>query len=79
MGSDPGVVRARFQLTCWGDASTDCRTVADQLRACYSRFRGTLSGSRSWTSSSRAIRTWDAIPTTRLYHRPVDLLVWHRE
>jgi hypothetical protein len=79
MGSDPGMVRARFQLSCWGDASTDCRTVADQLRACYSRFRGTLLGVEILDVFVQGDPDLGRDPATRLYHRPVDLLVWHRE
>jgi uncharacterized protein DUF3168 len=79
MGADPGTVRARVQFTCWGDTSTDCRSVADQIRACYARFRGTISSvviDEIFVDDEHDLgRNAD----TRYWQRIVDLIVMHRE
>jgi hypothetical protein len=79
MGSDPGMVRARFQFSCWGDTSTDARSVGDQVRAGYRRFRGTLLGVEILDVFVDNERDLGREPDTRLYHRVVDLIVWYRE
>lgn len=79
MNADPGMVHARFQFSCWGDTSTDAKTLADQVRACYSRFRGILLGVELLDVFVDNEHDLGREPDTRLYHRAVDLTVWHRE
>lgn len=79
MGSDPGSVKARFQFTCWGDTDTSCRDVGDQVRACYSRFRGTISTIVIDDIFVDNEHDLGREPETRYYQRIVDLIVWHRE
>ncbi len=45
-GSDPGLVRARFQVDAWADTWEESRDLADAIRGngagnAFSRFRGT--------------------------------------
>jgi hypothetical protein len=79
MGADPGMVRARFQLTAWGDTSTSCRDVGDQLRACFSRFRGTVLGVVIDDVFVENERDGSREPDSRYWSRLLDLIVWHRE
>lgn len=44
MGSDPGIVQARVQLSAWGSSAQSARDVAEQLRAAFERWRGTVGG-----------------------------------
>lgn len=79
MGSDPGMVRARFQFTCWGDTDTSSRDVADQVRLCYSRFRGTLLGVEIMDVFLDNEHPLGRDPDTRFFRRALDFIVWHRE
>jgi len=79
MGSDPGSVRARIQLTCWGDTSTNCRDVCDQVRACFSRFRGTIASVVIDDIFVDNEHDLGRETETRYYQRIIDLIVWHRE
>jgi hypothetical protein len=79
MNSDPGMVRGRFQITSWGDTSTDARSVSDQVRACFSRFSGTVSSvviDVIFVENEQDIGREEG---SRYYGRSVDLIVWHRE
>lgn len=42
MGSDSGIVHARFQVSSWGSTVTSAQDVAEQVRKALQRFRGTL-------------------------------------
>lgn len=42
MGSDPGIVHARVQIDAWGQTYSSTRDVAEQIRAAFERYRGTL-------------------------------------
>ena len=44
MGSDAGLARPRFQLSCWSTTYSQAKDVAAQLRAALQRWRGTLGG-----------------------------------
>lgn len=50
MGSDPGIVQALYQVSCWAsEASTrsayeNAQNVVTQVRAALQRFRGTVNG-----------------------------------
>lgn len=79
MGSDPGVAHPRFQLSCWDDTSTGARNVADQVRACYSRFRGILLSVDILDVFVDDEHDLGREADTRYYQRAVDLTVWHRE
>ena len=41
MGSDPGIVRARVQVTAWADNYTSAKAVADKVRLALERYRTT--------------------------------------
>lgn len=38
MGEDPGIARARIQITSWGETFVSARTVADQVRLAMERY-----------------------------------------
>jgi hypothetical protein len=44
MGSDPGLVHARFQVSSWGLTLLNTRDTAEQVRLALQRYRGTLAG-----------------------------------
>ncbi len=44
MGSDPGVARPRFELSCWSTSYNEAKDVGAQVRAALQRWRGTVSG-----------------------------------
>lgn len=78
MGSDPGVVRARFQFDVFADTQKQARLVIDQLRAAYQR----------WTNSSGTVIQDIFIagdvdlgrdPDTREYHSAIDFEVIYEE
>lgn len=79
MGVDPGMVKARFQFTCWGDSSTDCRSVVDQVRACYSRFKGTISSVVIDDIYVENEQDLGRDADTHYWSRIVELVVPHRE
>ena len=41
MGSDPGIARARIQVTAWGDTYTSVKAIADQIRLALERYNTT--------------------------------------
>lgn len=41
MGSDPGIVRARVQVTAWADTYTSAKAIADKIRLALERYRTT--------------------------------------
>lgn len=45
MGADPGVVRARVQVSAWAQTYTAARGAAEEVRKALQRYRGTPSGS----------------------------------
>jgi hypothetical protein len=79
MGADPGMVRGRFQLTAWDDTSTGARNVGDQLRACFSRFRGTVSSVVIDDIFVENEQDGSREPDSRYWSRLLDLVVWHGE
>lgn len=79
MGVDPGMVRARFQLTCWGDTSTSARDAGDQVRLCFSRFRGTLVSVEILDVFVANEQDLGREPDTLYFRRFLDFIVWHRE
>lgn len=42
MGSDPGVVTARYQFSVWDSTYKGVRDLAEQLRLAFERWRGTV-------------------------------------
>ncbi|SRR6266704_3688994 len=79
MGSEPGVASPRFQFSCWGDTSTDARNVGDQVRACYSRFRGVVASVEILDMFVDNEIDLGLEPQTARFQRIVDFIVWHRE
>lgn len=79
MGADPGMVRARYQFDCWADTSTDALTLSDQVRAAFSRFRGTLLGVEILDILVADRRDMGRDADSRYYRRMVELFVYHRE
>lgn len=45
MGSDPGVVRARVQVSAWAATFTAARGIGEEVRKALQRYRGTPAGS----------------------------------
>ena len=43
MGSDPGLVAARWQFSAWDATYKGVRDLAEQLRLAFERWRGTVS------------------------------------
>jgi len=43
-GADPGLTRARFQVSAWDASYSGVKAVQDQLRLALERWRGTVSG-----------------------------------
>jgi hypothetical protein len=44
MGNDPGIMEARYQFACWDDAHAGAAAVAQQVRAAFENYSGTMGG-----------------------------------
>jgi hypothetical protein len=42
MGADPGLVHARYQFDSWSTTRLGARDLAEQVRLCFERWRGTV-------------------------------------
>lgn len=81
-GSDPGRVRARFQVDCWSDqaagSTSGADLVAEQVRAALQRWR-TSSGSPEIFDSfiENSFETYE--PETKIHRVSIDIIIWHGE
>lgn len=82
-GSDPGVVRARFQLDAWANTWEKSRDLADAIRGngagnAFSRFRGTQD-----STVVDDILLDNELPTFEdeagSYRTTQDYLIWYQE
>ena len=77
-GSDVGVVRKRFQISAWGASAPSARDVATQIRLALQRWNGTVGGIVIQdTYIENELDIYD--PATEVYHRPVDVEIFHEE
>jgi hypothetical protein len=79
MGADPGVASPRFQFTAWGASNTEAKTVALQLMACFSRWRGVFASIEVMDSLLENEADLGQDEEAKLHQRIVDLVIWHRE
>ena len=78
MDADPGLVRARIQVSCWDDDYSDTRDIADQVRSALQRFRGTAASIVVQdTFLESEIDTYD--PATETYHAALGFDVIYEE
>ena len=82
-GSDPGLVRARFQLDAWAKTWEKSRDLADAIRGngagnAFSRFRGTQDTTVvDDILLDNEIPTFEAEPDS--YRTTPDYLLWYQE
>lgn len=79
MGSDSGLVNARFQFTAWATTSqNDASSIVTQLRGALQRWRGTVSSVVIQdTFIENELVRYD--PETKLKGASLDALIWYRE
>lgn len=84
MGSDPGIVEARYEVNCWGDAEDnadgfgDIAAVGAQVVAALSRYGGTISGvvvDHVFLDDEEDVYE----PSTMTWRRILDFIVHYRE
>lgn len=84
MGSDPGLVEARYEVNCWGDAEDnadgfgDIEDVGAQVVAALSRYSGTIS---SVVVDEIFLEDENNVyePSTKTWRRILDFIVHYRE
>ena len=79
MGADPGVVNPRMQFSVWGRTNTEAKTVALQVMASFSRWRGVFATVDVLDSFLENEADLGLEPDTKLHQRMVDFAMWHRE
>ncbi len=82
-GSDPGLVRARWQLDAWGETYEEARALGDAIRGngagnAFSRFRGTLD-----STVVQDVLFDDEVPTfedvSGFFRNMQDFMIWYEE
>ena len=82
-GSDPGLVRARFQLDAWGNTWEECRDLADAIRgdgaaSAFSRWSGTQDSTVvDDILLDNELPAFEAEPGS--YRTTQDYLIWYQE
>ncbi len=82
-GSDPGSVRARFQIDAWGNTWEESRDLADAIRgngagSAFSRFRGTQDSTViDDILLDNELATFEESSET--YRTTQDYLIWYQE
>lgn len=79
MGQDAGIVRSVATCEAWGRTFPEARDVADQLVACWQRFRGTVAGTElldCFVQDEREVV--EAATTPIIYRIAVDIAVFWR-
>jgi len=79
MGVDPGVASPRFQFSVWGLTNTEAKTVALQVMACFSRWRGLIASVDVLDSFLENEVDLGRDDVALLHQRIVDFILWHRE
>jgi uncharacterized protein DUF3168 len=79
MGTDPGVASPRFQFSAWGATNTEAKTVALQLLACFSRWRGVMASVDVLDSLLENEADLGRDEEAQLHQRIMDFVIWHRE
>jgi hypothetical protein len=84
MGSDPGLVEARYEVNCWGDAEDnadgfgDIAAVGAQVVLALSRYSGTISSvvvDQVFLDDEEDLYE----PSTKTWRRILDFIVHYRE
>jgi len=78
MGTDPGLARPRFEISCWSPSYAEAKQVAAQARAALGRWRGTVSGVEVLDSFLRDERD-DYRADARLHRVVLDVEINHGE
>jgi hypothetical protein len=80
-GEDTGDVRARLQFDVWAEnfgADNQALEIADQLRAAFQRYTGTLDGTLINDIMIQSERhEWD--DKALLYRLSFDFIIWYEE
>jgi putative heme degradation protein len=83
MSADPGVVRARMQVSAWATTFGAARNAAEEVRKALQRYRGTPSGSGTEVLDVfiEDVRDMDAelVDGALLYRVDVDATMIYRE
>jgi hypothetical protein len=79
MGADTGVTRKRLRVTAWSKTYAEMTSVADQVRLCLERWRGTVGGVviQDTYVDNDSLDLFDDI--SRVYYRPLDFILVHQE
>lgn len=78
--TNPRHIRARFQFSCWATSYSSAKAVAVQVQTALQDYNGVMGGSGGVTVlDSEPINELDIYePDTKLYHVPIDIMIWHR-
>ncbi len=81
MGSHEDSANPRVQVSCWGKTYADAKGLANAVRIALDRFSGTLGGMGGVDVSAILLENELDLddPETKLYHVPLDFLVWYTE
>lgn len=81
MGTDPGVVTARFQIDSWAETShADCEALAAQVRLALGRWSSTVDAVDVQDSLEEGEQDQfaDEAKLGGLYHIPLDFMISYR-
>lgn len=81
MGSDPGIVMTRWQLSCWDSGKAGTKAVSAQVIAAFNRWRDTQDGTQiDDTFIDGELDDFEPDVGEIGFHRSlVDVIVHHRE
>lgn len=79
MGADVGFTRKRARVTVWSKTYLEMTGVADQVRLCLERWRGTVNGVviQDTYVENASLDLYDDV--SRVYYRPLDFMIVHQE
>lgn len=83
--TDPGMASPRFQISCWAQTYTQAKAVAKQVQAALQNFSGVMGGAGGVQVDAVLFENEfdlyedETEGKTKLYHVPVDFIIWHQE
>lgn len=82
MGSDTGIARPRFSVSCWAKTFKEVRDLGSQVRKCFQRYHTV------WAGPNNSVEILEIFKLTHIdlyddaaevFHRVVDFEVPHRD
>lgn len=79
MGADVGFTRKRTRVAAWSKTYLEMTQLADAIRQCLERWRGTVNGVviQDTYVDNASLDLYDDI--SRVYYRPLDFMIVHQE